>query len=422
MTVVVYGVSSNADSFLFSEFNNKDEDKLFVTTQGGGEYIGHKVMSLSELSERGYEDIREVIITSQFVSEIMQSLLAIGVSQEIIKFYDHSLNRLRNTKDMVLEAVDEDSLLYAIYDLRTNLPVYDFLNFCVNADVERQKKNLSKIHFIIVPDVSKYDDSIGIAVFHDKSDYEWRIHNIIYGVCKCVPAMTGITKLSYREQISEYNIANSYPEDYELGRNINVVGTLPFSQLRNEYELSYIKPPEQAVGYVDSFIEENCSGKKIVVVTLREYSIHEDRNTDLESWAAFIRSLDRDEYCPVLVRDTYFCMNKFGGDLDEELVFPLASFDFTIRAALYSKAYLNMSVATGPSFSFNYIKGCRSITFQQVDDRNPATSKSLYEKTGVLIGKDLPFRDNVNQLICWEKITPAILNKYFNKAVHLIEG
>jgi hypothetical protein len=59
----------------------------------------------------------------------------------------------------------------------------------------------------------------------------------------------------------------------------------------------------QALRYIDDWIQANCSGRKVVTVTLREASWQQYRNSALGEWGRFIGSLDRDAYCPVVLRD-----------------------------------------------------------------------------------------------------------------------
>ena len=54
-----------------------------------------------------------------------------------------------------------------------------------------------------------------------------------------------------------------------------------------------------ACDFVSEWIDKNCRGKKVVTITLREASYEIDRNSNIQDWVKFARSLDRDIYVPV---------------------------------------------------------------------------------------------------------------------------
>ena len=119
-------------------------------------------------------DLYQVVICSQFISEITNSLLSIGVALDTIYFFDHAKKNLRRISEISTAVVDSNSILYAVYDLRYNLPTYDFVNFCVKADAERQLKGLKSLHVIVVPNNSSSQSNLLFNPFHTEEDIKWR--------------------------------------------------------------------------------------------------------------------------------------------------------------------------------------------------------------------------------------------------------
>lgn len=107
---------------------------------------------------------------------------------------------------------------------------------------------------------------------------------------------------------------------------------------------------------MEKWIEQNCGSKKLITITLRESSYQIERNSNLSAWAGFIISIDQSLYFPVIVRDT-------DKALDQLPLFPEASFNIHIRAALYKLSYLNMTVSNGPFVISLYNSIIPSIIF-----------------------------------------------------------
>lgn len=99
-------------------------------------------------------------------------------------------------------------------------------------------------------------------------------------------------------------------------------------------------PLLSTVHWADEEADEFLDGKPTVVITLRESTVQPERNSQLEEWLKFARSI---EYPVLFVRDT--------AKADVPLPFPTwprASRNAYVRAALYRKALCNLMVCTGP--------------------------------------------------------------------------
>lgn len=84
---------------------------------------------------------------------------------------------------------------------------------------------------------------------------------------------------------------------------------------------------------------------KMIVITLREAPYILDRNSNLPAWQAFARKRQAEGYEIIFVRDTAKADEPMEGfDTHRE-----AALDLEARHELYSRAFCNVSIATGPT-------------------------------------------------------------------------
>jgi hypothetical protein len=84
---------------------------------------------------------------------------------------------------------------------------------------------------------------------------------------------------------------------------------------------------------------------KLIVITLREAPYILDRNSKLDAWKAFARKRVADGYEILFIRDTAKAFEPLDGwDTDPE-----AALELEARQEVYSRAFCNVSIATGPT-------------------------------------------------------------------------
>ena len=417
---IIYGITSSTTKFCKSKFNVKEN--VFVTTSGGEEYENTLSLSLIELAKLTV-DIDKVIICAEAVTQILTSLKDINIPLEKCYFYNHSKNTLVPYKDIVTPKVTEEEILYSVYDLSINLPCFDVTNFVILAELERKKRRLKHICFIILPNLSHSNTYIGANQFHEKEDYEWRIDHIIKPVMRCIPTCLSIIELPYREKIKQILNADShiYPQEIIKGQANEKSSTVHLKPLKESgHNLALLSPPKNAVKMVESFLQKLSKGQKLITVTLREYQEQIVRNNDFNSWAKFLSKLDKDEFYPVIIRDSYFSTSPIPKALEGYLTFPEASSDYLIRLALYKAAYINMGVSTGPTYTISFIKNAKSLIFHPLNEDNPASSSMTAKKSGLTIGKDYFFNDNKFQKTVWKPDSYENIKSNFDNLLELI--
>ncbi len=128
--------------------------------------------------------------------------------------------------------------------------------------------------------------------------------------------------------------------------------TVSFAPMIKAYKDGEMLPTFFPNGPGEDFIKKAMDqwGKPPVTITLREADHAPYRNSNVQEWIKFARWLESQGEVVVVIRDTAFAEKPLadpdgGGDFN---IFPPASLDLMVRAALYSFAKCNLFVANGP--------------------------------------------------------------------------
>lgn len=420
MYTIIYGLNSPAHAFLKSTYNTGNN--IFACTSGNEEFAGQQAKSLQDIAQMNMDDIERIVICSMFFSEICQSFSEHQIPLEKVHFFDHTRTLLLPHHQVIERQVQPSDILYAIYDLSIHLACFDVFNFAVLAEVERLKQNKRFIHFLIVHDRS-YSNPMSSILFHEHHDHSWRIDKILKAVFACLPTKLAIAEFAFKEDLQSFieHKEAVFPIAYKTQQRGPVLNTLSLKQALLTHSLSVLSAPQNAKNIVSQFLATLPTNTKPVVITLREYGSQPKRNSDIEQWAKFLQQLDLQQYCPVIVRDTYHNAQLPDPRLSQFIHFPQAALDFTIRLALYERAYINLGVSCGPNYGISFIKGARSIIFQMTDEDNPANSSLTAQRSGLEIGADFFFNDSALQKTIWHKDDCEQIVSAFQQLVAHIE-
>ena len=421
MFTVVYGLTSSARMFMNSSYNTGNN--IFACTKGNEIFDSEHSLSLLELADVDKNSISRVVICSEFVSDIIISLIGIGFDIQNLYFFNHMNENLVSCTTQIIPKIDIDDVLYAFYDLACNLPCYDATTFVVLAEQQRIVEKKKYIQFVIVPDRS--NKHLGINVYHSNDDASWRIEKIVKPLFYSIESCVGTHELLIKEQASLYKNQkiSCYPIDYL--ENNRAVGS-DFKAIKRfrelGVELSQLSPPNQAKLLVEQYISSISKGRKVITITFREYWANpEHRNNSIDDWILFLRKLDKAKYCPVVIRDTYYCTMPFPEDIENINYFPLASIDLHLRLALYQSAYINMGVESGPMYPISYLKNACSIIFRQVIEDIPNLSTRTNIMHGFTVGENHYFNDNDSQINVWGKDVFERISSEFERLVTRLE-
>jgi hypothetical protein len=417
---LLYGINSITAQLLLTH-----PSAMLATTTGSKTYKGKPVLDLISLKKIGFEKIKKIIICSMFVDEIINSLLQAGCSIEKICFYNIASDRVISCTDSIVPKLSPDQTLYITYDLSSNIPCFDALSFAAVAEAERIERRLKSVHFIIIPKSSISNRNFFSSSYNEQ-EIKWRLSNIVTPIFESLPATSGVTTLQFREDCevllrAKKHIFPNRVNENTFGYPIGLKALYPY--LNKGQNILELKIPAFAQQLVQSFItSHNPANKKILTFTLRNSQIHKERNSNLEPWISFINSLNKELYLPVIIRDTSDCTRN-SLELIDALELPAASIHFHVRIALYSKAYINFaSSATGPSFSYYFIKNCSSIRYAPINESHFSSTKENIQRAGISLSGEQPYAKNgVHQVLLYKENYKSILSAFI-KHIKLLEG
>lgn len=400
MTTIVYGITASTEMFINSKYNTGNN--IFACTNGGESFKGTPAKSLKEISKLEKKHTLQVVICSEFVFDILQSLNKIGITTSQCSFFNHMSGKLTPCIQMQFN-IDIESTLYAFYDLSYNLPCFDVTTFVVLAEIERKKQNKKNIQFVIVP--SNIEDKPGLNIYHDNADTKWRIEKLIKPMFNCLASCIGIDQPISQSSLVYYKSLNPsiYPNNYfKNPRQAAGDFKLLKSYADQSIKLSNLAPPQQAYTIVNDFIRHNVGKKKLITITMREYWANsEHRNSNTTAWLDFALSLDMNEYFPLIIRDTYKVSEPLEEKYQSLTMYPIAAVDLSIRLALYHQAYINMGVDNGPLYPISYLEGARSIIFRWCSNEIPNLSDRTNSMHFFKVGENHFFNDNEFQINAW---------------------
>jgi putative sugar O-methyltransferase len=418
--VVVYGTGSAAEQLLQARGDTL-QPAGFATTQGGGEFRGQAVMTASALAARPETDI---VIASGFLTPILDNLRALDVPPQRIWWYFQAQDRFV-PHDELGTTPSKAEILYAFYDLAMNPSTYDSVIFAARADVERRRRGLSHLHFVIVPSLIAGGRPGDLELLGGAANVAWRQTYILGAVFRLVPATRGVTQLASREEADALAAAapQAFPRGYGAANPTDEhIMKHCYDDQRQGFEPRVLKAPGKAGQFVAHFLEPRQQDRKLLVLTLREYEFQPDRNNDMPAWGAFLSSLDAAQYYVVVVRDTDSIYTAMPAPLEGFDDFPPASIDVNFRLALYEAAYLNLTVTTGPAGLLYFSTTARYLMFKQfLPQYVPTAAGFQLLRNGMNVGDPFPLAGPFQKFI-WEPDTEDVIRREFDAMVAKIEG
>ena len=316
--------------------------------------------------------------------------------------------------------------LFAFYDLEVSPVTFDFLWFLVGAELERRRRGLDAVHVVIVPgrtgglrrEREDYEDVVDPAARNE------RIGNILLPACSLLPTCTGVTRTASRKQAAfmRATIADHvFPAGYEAALPLFAGSRQCLDAARQGVpHVASLRATPKSVRDFDRWATSHARGRRVVAITLRHYSYMPARNSNMEAWIAFARSLDPDRYMPVFVPDLEQTLDEELSELDGFTVLGEAAWNVGLRMALYERAFISMGVNTGPmGLCWLNARTCYA-TLKMSPADVPQTSLAFFRELGFEPGRSLPFATPTQELV-WEDDTLAAIEQAFHRLAPRIE-
>jgi len=347
---------------------------------------------------------------------------------EIFCWMRPALKKIWSGPDKILyKNKNISNVMYAFYDLEVSPPTFDITWFLVLAESERIKNGCDFLHVIIIPGKSdgfrKRDlpEYIELGGEFDIDTMWWRLRNILVPCCWLIPSCKQITVCTSRLEAKgiQMSIAKYvFPEGYTVSFPEANYDCKPiYCEEHSNVDFRSLRATPQALRYVNEWIKDKAGVRKIITITLRE-CYDTARNSNLEVWGTFARSLDPKIYCPVIIRDTEAIFKSSPVEIDKLLVFPEVSWNIELRMALYELSYLNMFVNSGPSVLCLLNSRTRYIVFKKIVSD---IMEEYHRRRGIEAGVQIP-HTNIFQRQVWDHDRIEIIEKEFKEMCDRIEG
>lgn len=365
---------------------------------------------IKKLKKHGY-----IWFCRRIVRELMSPTTSIGkylkpASFIVYYFFNKPINFIysfnKNNKD--------NKSLYLFYDFDIEPITYDFAWALCIANAKRNKLNLSYLHVILVPgtvnglreETPDYEEVVG------SDARNWRVYSILLPIIKLLPCSYGITFCYSREmarRIKENQAQYIYPEKY------NVTFPMPYvpkHAMEYKKEFPSLQADPHAIKYITEWLGINVKDKKLVTISLRQYSYVVERNSNIKAWAQFANAVDPKDYFIVFIPDTEQALFEVPPELKPFNFFQPASWNVLLRSALYQLAYLNLGVNTGPMSLCWLNPRCRYITFKTTLEDVPQVSMAVMIEKGFLPHKNPPFANEFQKWVWDDDVFSVIFNEF----------
>ena len=315
-----------------------------------------------------------------------------------------------------------DDHIYLFYDFEVSPVTFDFCWTLALAEYERIQQGLRGVHVIFVPGknngLRSEDPEYELVVSHHSR--VWRIHNLLLPAITLLPSFTGISLCSSRKEAAfiKSQVKHSSPSQYSV--SIPNYHTLN-ERLNEQVDLRLLSANQQSLAYISQWLDTFLDNRKLISITMRQYNYMTNRNNKMGEWLRFIQNLDQTKYAVVLIPDTELASPNPSTHIDNQCIrFIPASWNVTLRMALYEKCFLNLGVNTGPMVLCWLNKKCNYITFKLQAPNSPQTSNSTMHWLGFKLNESLPFASE-NQKWVWEEDTFEVISREFQLMEKILE-
>ena len=326
----------------------------------------------------------------------------------------------------------QPDVLYAFYDLAVSPATFDIVSFIVLAELERKEIGCSSLHIVIVPgsaegfrvgDLETYRRTG--AQHYDTEHMRWRLRNVLVPCCWLIPSCQQVTVCTSREEAQSFQaslVKYMFPKGYTVRfpKAHYLLGRIVAAASQGVV-LPSIRTSPQARRFVSDWIQLKTAGRKVIAISLRECAYQQDRNSNLEAWGAFARSLNPSIYCPVVIRDTEAAFEPSPSELDGLTVFSEASWNIGLRAALYELSYLNMSVSNGPVVLCLFNRRARCLVFKLLTPSADATTEQFFRSQGFEPGSQFKHATPFQRLV-WQDDRLEVIQEAFREMCDTIEA
>ncbi len=312
--------------------------------------------------------------------------------------------------------------LLAFYDFEVSPTSFDFTTFVTRAEIHRRELGLDRVCVAFVP--GRIERFWGNEP-QSMREKQQRLEQLLTPLCSLMPSC--IRPIICEDRARAEEIERAATHVFPLGYRVRspIPDAFQWAHLAAELacgcDLPAWRAPADARARTEDWLAARSHGRKVISITLREADYYAPQNSRLEEWGAFARGLDQDEYFPVVVRDTSRAHDPLPRELRGIDAFAAAAVEVPVRAALYERSYVNLSVATGPMLLLWLLPNAVSVVFKLLNLENLQSTPVPIRGMGLEPGDPAPLGDFRRQVV-WEPDSQENIQRGFDRALRYLGG
>jgi hypothetical protein len=261
-------------------------------------------------------------------------------------------------------------LRHAVYDVSVQPITFDILPFIATIGADD-----GPVHFVILADRFREKTTKDRAL--TDAQKMWRVHHILAPSCWLLPATAAVTVVTDPLEASRWRLSDAEQPNTFLAKTLE--------RYREDKDIWRFRAPESALTAIGSRFDG------AVVITIRQSPIVQEKNCRLSAWLAAIGHMRKRGHRVVLIPDTSTVLN--GAPLAKSYEwYPPAALDVGLRAALYERSSLSMSMGAGPAHIPMFMPASRYVMFLHHRGLALSSQQRSFEKVwGVNWGDQMPF-------------------------------
>lgn len=316
--------------------------------------------------------------------------------------------------------------LWLFYDLAVSPITYDICWALTAAEMMRRDLGLRGVRLVIVPGPMNglrdegvaYERAVGVP------QRQWRVSQILLAAARQLPSLSGTIVCSDRREALYFRTLHArhvYPCNYTPTFPAAHQPLEVLSRARSGMAVPLaFAPLEQAAVMVAGWLQNRLAGRRLIVITLRNYGHDPERNSALKEWAAFASSLDSRQYYVVFVPESETAFAP-PAEISGQDCCEAAAISLDIRMALYRAAYLNMFVNNGPHALCMFDAASAYLMFKILPQSSSVSAARYMEELGFELGRDPPFAKPWQHWV-WEDDTAAVIAREFHRMIAVLES
>jgi tetratricopeptide (TPR) repeat protein len=321
------------------------------------------------------------------------------------------------------DSTREDRDLVAFYDLSVAPTSFDFATFLTRVEWRRRELGAKRFRVAIVPaDGSGFWDREPFSVEAKRS----RLQCLLMPLGELFPHCGGVDVCASRDEaeaLARDRRTLHFPDGYT-----------PRAPLPDTFQWAHVvaaricgdelpgwSAPAAARREASDWLAAQGAVGRVVSITLREATYHTENNSRVTEWGRFARTLSRSGFFPVIVRDSERADEPPPIDLRGIPIYREAALDVRVRAALYARSWLNLSVATGPMMLMWLDPRCHSVVWKLLNPDNFRSTPTPIRSMGIEVGGQVPGISPSHRLF-WREDSREALEAGFDAALARLSG